>query len=96
MSTAHCLTSLLHFLHKGADEINNIGTMVLTDFSKAFDLVDHMLTIEKVITLGVRGAIVPWLCNFIKEREECVRYNSGLSDYNILNAGYHSAQRYVL
>ncbi|XP_072048885.1 uncharacterized protein [Amphiura filiformis] len=55
VSTAHYLVSLLHFLHTGADVINNIGTVVLTDFSKAFDMVDHTLMIEKYIHLGVRG-----------------------------------------
>ena len=93
VSTAHYLTSLLHFLHKGADEINNIGMVVLTDFSKAFDLVDHTLMIEKFITLGVRGATVPWLCDFIKDRVQCVRYNSTFLDYTILNGGYHGALR---
>ena len=71
----------------GADVINNVGTVVLTDFSKAFDMVDHTLMIEKFIHLGVRGAIVPWLCDFINERVQCVRYNQALSDYKVLKGG---------
>ena len=42
--------------------------MVLTDFSKAFDMVDHNLLIEKFIHIGVRRSIVPWLCDFIANR----------------------------
>ena len=53
------LVSLLNFLHSGADVINNVGRVVLTDFSKAFNMVDHTLMIEKFIHLGVRGPIVP-------------------------------------
>jgi hypothetical protein len=87
VSTSHYLVSLLHFLHTGADAINNVGTMVLTDFSKAFDMVDHTLMIEKFIHLGVRGAIVPWLCDFINERVQCVRYNQSLSDFKVLKGG---------
>ena len=64
VSTSHYLVSLLHFLHQGADKVNNVGTVVLTDFSKAFDMVDHNLLIEKFIHIGVRRSIVPWLCDF--------------------------------
>ena len=87
MSTSHYLVSLLNFLHSGADAVNNVCTVVLTDFSKAFDMVDHTLMIEKFIHLGVRGAIVPWLCDFINERVQCVRYNQALSNYKVLKGG---------
>ena len=41
-------------LFQGADKPKNIGTVVLTDFSKAFDLVNHSVAIQKLIHLGVR------------------------------------------
>ena len=41
VSTSHYILILLHFLHVGAEESDNVGTVVLTDFSKAFDLVSH-------------------------------------------------------
>ena len=87
VSTSHYLVSLLHFLHQGADKVNNVGTVVLTDFSKAFDMVDHNLLIEKFIHIGVRRSIVPWLCDFLSNRMQCVRYNSTLSDFATLSAG---------
>ena len=69
VSTSHFLVSLLHFLHQGADKVNNVGTEVLTDFSKAFNMVDHNLLIEKFIHIGVRRSIVvPWLCDFLSNR----------------------------
>ena len=85
--TSHYLVSLLHFLHQGSDKVNNVGTVVLTDFSKAFDMVDHNLLIEKFIHIGVRRSIVPWLCDFLSNRMQCVRYNSTLSDFATLSAG---------
>ena len=87
VSTSHYLVSLLHHLHQGSDKSYNIGTVVLTDFSKAIDLVNHNIAIEKLSALGVQGAIVPWICSFLNNRRQCVRYNQTLSDYAVLTAG---------
>ena len=32
-------------------------------------------------------SIVPWLCDFLSNRMQCVRYNSTLSDFATLSAG---------
>ncbi len=87
VSTSHYLVSLMHFLHMGANTPKNIGTVVLTDFSKAFDLIDHTLLIQKFIQIGVRESIIPWICSFVTERQQCVRYNQDLSDFKILKGG---------
>ena len=74
-------------LFQGADKPKNIGTVVLTDFSKAFDLVNHSVAIQKLIHLGVRGTIVQWICSFLNGRKQCVRYNQTLSDFCLCFAG---------
>ena len=40
-STTHCLIDLLNFFYEGAEREGAIGTLILTDFSKAFDRVSH-------------------------------------------------------
>ena len=87
VSTSHYLVSLMHFLHSGAEVPKNVGTVVLTDFSKAFDLIDHNLLISKFIQIGVTESLIPWICSFISGRQQCVRYNQTLSDYKMLNGG---------
>ena len=77
----------MHFLHSGAEVPKNVGTVVSTDFSKAFDLIDHNLLISKFIQIGVRESFIPWICGFISGRQQCVRYNQILSDYKQLNGG---------
>ena len=49
--------------------------------------VNHNIAIEKLSALEVRGAIVPWICSFLNNRRQCVRYNQTLSDYAVLTAG---------
>ena len=61
--------------------------MVRTDFSKAFDLVDHTILIEKMIRMRIRRSIVPWICDFLHNCQQCVRFNDVLSDYVPLHGG---------
>ena len=96
VSTNHYLVSLVHYLHSGADKNHNVGTVVLTDFSKAFDLVDHTILINKMIRLGIRRYIVPWICDFLHNRQQCVKYNDVLSDYVPLNGEFHRVQNWAL
>ena len=53
VSTTHCLIDVYHYLIPGVEKTGNIGTLVLTDFSKAFDLINHKIVIIKLVDLGV-------------------------------------------
>ena len=53
VSTTHCLINVYHHLISGVEKAGSIGTLVLTDFSKAFDLIDHKIVIVKLLDLGV-------------------------------------------
>ena len=87
VSTNHYLVNLMYYLFSGAEVSYNVGTVVLTDFSKAFDLVDHTILIDKIIRMGVRRNIVPWICDFLHNRKQCVRFNYTLSEDLQLTAG---------
>ena len=54
------------------------NVVVLTDLKK--------LLIPKLLQIGLRESLIPWICIFISDRE-CVRYNQTLSDYKKLNRG---------
>ena len=86
-STTHCLVELLDVLYKGTDKLNSVGTLVVTDFSKAFDCVDHTLAIQKLYNLGVRSEVLPWIANFLTARRHRVQYQSALSEWEVLSCG---------
>ena len=88
ISTSHYLVSFLHSLHQGADRVNNIGTVVLMDFSKAFDMINHNILIEKFIRLGVRRSIVPWLCDFVSNRAQNDHYNQAIEEYKVFSGAH--------
>ena len=55
VSSANYQLNLMYFLFQGAVKPKNIRTLVLTDFSKAFDLVNHSVAIQNLIDLRVQG-----------------------------------------
>ena len=95
VSTSHYFLNLLHFLHVGAEKSHNVGTVVLIDFSKAFDLENHTVLIDKIIEIGANRNIIPRVCDFLDHRQQCVRYNCDLSDYSSLVLVPYKAQNLV-
>ncbi|XP_019639943.1 PREDICTED: uncharacterized protein LOC109481796 [Branchiostoma belcheri] len=69
-STVHALLSLVDRLSLGADTPATISTIVATDFTKAFDRVDHNTVITKLLNKGLRPELVPWVCDFISARKQ--------------------------
>ena len=63
-----------------ANKPGHLSNVVITDFSKAFDLVDHNILMKKFISMGVRPSVVTWIANFLDGREQCVRYRGHTSD----------------
>ena len=86
-STAHCLIEILDLFFKGTDKGKNVGTLVVTDFSKAFDCIDHTLAIQRLFELGVRCELLPWITNFLTSRRQRVQYHSALSQWETLSCG---------
>ena len=75
-STTNRLIELLDILYRGTDKCNTVGSLVVTDFSKAFDCVDYTLAMKSLYDLGVRAEIIPWIADFITSRRQRVQYQS--------------------
>ncbi|XP_033109080.1 uncharacterized protein LOC117110472 [Anneissia japonica] len=65
----------------------NISTLVLTDFFKAFDMVDHTIAFEKLLQMNVPPEIVQWIVGFISQRSQRVIYKGALSEWATLTVG---------
>ncbi|CAH1271285.1 CACNA1B [Branchiostoma lanceolatum] len=92
-STVHYLTRLVHNILQAADRQGHVTTLVLTDFSRAFDYVHHQTAICKLVDLGVRPSLVPWVSSFLTERRQRVRYQGEVSDWQTLTCGVPQAPR---
>ena len=93
LSTVHCLINVLHNLYLNAETPKSSSSVVVTDFSKAFDRIDHSIAITKLINLGVRPSIIPWIMDFLRSRLQRVRYKSSLSDWGTIDAGVPQGTR---
>ena len=80
-STTYCLLDLIH---NWLSELDNPGCYLracFLDFSKAFDRIDHTIVIRKLIDLGVRRSIIPWICSFLTDRWQCVKVGQTFSNW---------------
>ncbi|CAM5074984.1 unnamed protein product [Natator depressus] len=84
-----CLTNLLKFfegVNKHVDKGDPVDTVYL-DFQKAFDKVPHQRLLRKLSGHGIRGKIVSWIENWLKDREQRVGINGKFSEWRRLTSG---------
>ncbi|KAG6940840.1 hypothetical protein G0U57_011320 [Chelydra serpentina] len=78
-----CLTNLLEFfegVNKHVDKGDPVDIVYL-DFQKAFDKVPHQRLLHKLSCHGIRGKILSWIENWLKDREQRVGINGKFSEW---------------
>ena len=74
--------TLLNSLNK-----KHISLLLLIDFSKAFDLVDHDILLRKLNHYGIRGIALKWLESYLKNRTQFVSINGSNSSARLMKYG---------
>ena len=86
-STTDALVEMTHKWYEATDVLNNYVRVVLLDFSKAFDLINHHILVDKLITNGVPAHIVRWLAAFLLDRQQQVKIGNIYSRTGSQNGG---------
>ena len=75
------VTQLLHYLDKCCESISegNVVDSIYFDFEKAFDTVPHRRLLKKLQCYGIKGAVLDWITDFLKDRKQTVRVNGAES-----------------
>lgn len=83
------VTNLLEFTNFVISEISkgNQVDAIYTDFSKAFDRVDHKLLLYKLDKLGLPSPFLRWLLSFLSERCQFVNFRNHISDKIYVTSG---------
>ena len=74
-STELNLLNYTGFLSSALESGNQVHA-IYTDFSKAFDRVNHGLLVHKLGLLGVGGSMLSWINSYLHGRTQIVRFNN--------------------
>jgi len=68
---------LIHVARYGSLNINYCALII--DFSKAFDSVDHVVPLSKLVQLNLPSFVVKWICSFLAGTGQQCKVNGNLS-----------------
>ena len=78
--TTYCLLDMINTWHSWLDTPGNHLRLCFLDFAKAFDRIGHNVLIVKLIDLGVRRSLIPWIINFLSNRRRRVKLGDTISN----------------
>jgi len=85
-SATHYLVQLVQYAHQAVEDGYNADLLAI-DYSKAFDRVDITVAMQKLLKMGVRRELLPWIGSFLSNRQQCVRANGAMSDWMTITCG---------
>ena len=86
-STTLALITMLHHVLQRLGRKNTYARILLIDFSKAFDHIDHNMLLDKLRTNGVPQICVEWQKAFLTSRTHRVKLANPKSDWTEVAGG---------
>jgi hypothetical protein len=86
-STVHALVELLHSCFNDTDTGKGFIRLLLLDYTKAFDLINHRILISKLHDLKVTPFLISWISSFLIQRSQKVKIGTFTSAAATLNGG---------
>ena len=86
--TTHALVSMIHNWHVCSDGDSAVIRVVLFDFRKAFDLIDHNILVRKLLDYDIPNHILCWITDFLSDRRQRVKLAQDcFSEWRYIPAG---------
>ncbi len=80
-STVHALVELHHQWLEAVETTGRVVRVLMLDFRKAFDRVDHHILLTKLSNLGLPDFLVRWMTAFLCERQQRVKIGQTTSSW---------------
>ena len=82
------LIALIHHWAETVDEDDGCVRSLVTDYRKAFDLIDHNTLCTKLQGIGLKPSTLNWISDFLKRRLQRVKLSPRIfSNWKQVNAG---------
>ena len=78
-STDLCIAQLIDFVATGMDKQMHTG-MILVDFQKSFDTLDHGVLLRKMKYFGFRASVIRWFESYLSTRKFLVCIDNVFSE----------------
>ena len=85
--TTDALVEMVHQWYQETDYTGKCVRILLIDYSKAFDLINHDILIAKLTSMGIPAHLVRWMAAFLVDRQHRVRIDDTLSELGFPNGG---------
>ena len=86
-STTDVLLEMVNKWYEVTDNLDSYVRVVMLDFSKAFDLINHCLLIEKLQLYDLPEHIIKWMAAFLLDRNQRVNIGKHYSQSGLTNGG---------
>ncbi len=86
-STTHALVEMLHTCYDKTDASRNFARILLLDYTKAFDLINHHILLDKLESLGTPNILLRWIADFLTQRSQQVKIGQIYSEWATLRGG---------
>jgi retron-type reverse transcriptase len=74
-------------LYGTTDQPDQCVRVLLLDFSKAFDKIDHHILIKKMEEMGIDPVLIAWVKQFLPGRKQRVKIGKYTSSFEPVNGG---------
>ena len=75
-STLYALANLVHKWYKAMNESHWVVRIIVLDFRRAFDLIDHKRVLENIREIGARQVLVNWRVSYLSKRSHFAKHGN--------------------
>ena len=85
--TTDALVEMVHTWCEATDKPDTFVRVLLVDYSKAFDHINHEILIAKLYDMGLPACLVRWMAAFLIDRQQSVKIGDTVSSIGYPNGG---------